>query len=124
MRTLLVQAPWQGREPLSAQDLSDGRRAQGTVTLLKDLADFINGVVLFAELEDQVMGGRFLGLGLGTVVRGNKEEGRVLTAEVVAQDIKRIERIAESTCHVFGRAILDDESAECFVLAMLRQFGF
>ena len=45
-------------------------------------------MVLFAQLDDQVVGGGFLGLGPGAVARAKEEDRIGLTAEVVAQDVE------------------------------------
>ena len=123
-RPFLVQAPGQGGKALGPEDFPHRGRAEGTVALLEGLADFIDRMVLFAELDDQVAGGRFLGLGLGAVARGDKEDRLGLPAEVVAQDVKGIERVAEGAGDVFGGAALDQVSAQGLVLAVFGQAGF
>jgi hypothetical protein len=94
------------------------------VTLLEGLANFIDRMVLFAELDNQVAGGRFLGLGLRTVAWGHKKDRVRLPAEVVAQDVKGIERVAEGAGDVFGGLALDQISAQGLVLAVFGQAGF
>ena len=94
------------------------------MALLEGLADFIDRMVLFAQLDDQVASGRFLGLGLGTVARGDKEDGSGFAAEVVAQDMEGIEGVAESAGDVFGGTAFDQESAQGLVLAVFGQAGF
>jgi hypothetical protein len=91
------------------------------VALLERLADFIHRVILFAELDDQVVGGRFLGLGLRPVTRGHKKDRLGLTTEVVTQDVKGVERVAESAGNVFGRPAFDQKSAQGLVLALFGQ---
>jgi len=97
----------QRRKALGPEDFPNGSRAEGTAALLERLADFIDRVVLFAQLDDEVAGGRFLGLGLGSVARSHKKDRLGLTTEVVAQDVKGIEGIAEGAGNVFGRLALD-----------------
>jgi len=94
------------------------------VTLLEGLANFIDRMVLFAELDNQVAGGRFLGLGLRAMAWGYKKDRVWLPAEVVAQDVKRIERVAEGAGDVFGGPPLDQISAQGLVLAVFGQAGF
>ena len=120
----LVQAPGQRRKTLGPEDFPHGGRAEGTVALFEGLADFIDRVVLFAELDDQVAGGRLLGLGLGTVAWGDKKDRVRLAAEVVAQDVKGIERVAEGAGDVFGGPALDQIGAQGLVLAVFGQAGF
>jgi hypothetical protein len=107
MWPLLVQAPGQRRKTLGPEDFPHGGRAEGTAALFERLADFIDRVVLFAQLDDEVAGGRLLGLGLGTVARGDKKDRLRFTAEMVTQDMKGIERIAEVTSDVLGGPTLD-----------------
>ena len=124
MRPFLIQASGQGRETLSAQHFPDCGRAERTVTLLEGLADFIDRVVVLAQLNNQVACGRFLRLGLGSVVRGGKEDRLGLAAEVVAQDIKGVKGVAKGTSDLFGRAPFDEKSAQGFVLAMFGEARF
>jgi hypothetical protein len=91
--------------------------------LLESLANFIDRMVLFAELDNQVAGSRFLGLGLRTVAWVHKKDRVRLPAEVVAQDVKGIERVAEGAGDVFGGLALDQISAQGLVLAVFGQAG-
>ena len=93
------------------------------MTLLEGLANFIDRMVLFAELDNPIAGGRFLGLGLRTVAWGHKKDRIWLPAEVVAQDVKGIERVAEGASDVFGGPPLDQISAQGLVLAVFGQAG-
>ena len=124
MGPFLIQAPGQCSKTLGPEDFPHRGRAEGAVALLEGLADFIDRVVLFAQLDDQVAGGRFLGLGLRAVARGHKEDRVGLAAEVVAQDVKGVERVAEGAGDLFGGAALDQESAQGLVLAVFGQAGF
>ena len=94
------------------------------MALLEGLADFIDRVVMLAQLNNQVAGGRFLRLGLGSVARGGKEDRLVLAAEVVAQDMKRVKGVAKGTGDLFSRAPFDEKSAQGFVLAMFGEARF
>jgi hypothetical protein len=124
MRPFLIQAPGQGRKALRSEDFPHGGRAQGTVALFEGLADFIDRVILFAQLNDQVAGGRFLGLGLGAMARSHEEDRLKLAAEVVAQDVKGVEGVAEGTGDLFAGMPLEQKSAQGLVLAVFRQARF
>ena len=123
MRPLLIQAPGQCRKTLGPEDFPHGGRAEGTVAIFERLADFIDRVVLFAQLDDPVVSGRLLGLGLRAAARGGKKDRGRLTAEMVAQDIKGIERVAKSAGDLPGGPSLDQEGAQGFVLAVFGQLG-
>ena len=76
---------------------------------------------MFTELNDEVAGGGFFGLNLRAMARGD-EKGRLrLTSEVMAENIERIERIAEGAGDLLGGAALDEESTQRLVLTMLGQ---
>ena len=121
MRPFLVQAPGQRRETLGPEDFPHGRRAKGAAALLECSADFIDRVVLFAKLDDEVASGRFLGLGLWAVARGDEKDRLGFTAEVMAQDMKGIERVAEVAGDVLGKPAFDQIGAQGFVLAVFGQ---
>jgi hypothetical protein len=121
MGPFVVQAPGQGRKPLGAEDLPYGGGAEGAVALLEGLADLIDRVVLLAELDDEVAGGRFLGLGPRAPAGGGKEDRLGLAAEVVTQDVKGVNGVAEGAGGLFGWAPVDQEGAEGLVLAVFRQ---
>jgi hypothetical protein len=91
------------------------------MALLEGLADFIDGMVLFAQLNDEVTSGRFLGLGLGAVTRSHEEDRLGLPTEMVAEDVKGVKRVAEGAGDLFGWTPLDQKSAEGLVLAMFGQ---
>jgi hypothetical protein len=90
----------------------------------ESVADFVNRVVLFAQLNGQLAGGRLLGLGL-RATSGRDEEDRLgFTAEVMAKDIERIQRISKGTGHFFRRTALDEIGAKGFILALFGVLGF
>ena len=53
----LIQAARQSGEPLGFEHLAHGGGAQQQAAFLESLTDFINGVVLFAQRDDQGAGG-------------------------------------------------------------------
>ena len=124
MRPLPIQTSGQGSETLGLEDFPHSGRAQGTAALLEQLADLINRVVLFAQLHDELAGGRLLGLGLRAVARGDEKDWIGLAAEVVAEDVKGVERVAKGAGDVLGRAPLNQISTQGLVLAVFRQAGF
>jgi hypothetical protein len=119
-----VPPPGQRSKPLGFEDFPHGGRTQGAVTLLECLTDFINGMVLLAQLDDKVPRGRLLGLALGTVSSGKKEGGLGFSAEMMTEDMERIEGVAKSARHLFGGTALDQESAQGLVLAVFGQERF
>jgi hypothetical protein len=81
-------------------------------------------MVLLAQLDDQVPRGRLLGLVLGTVSSGKKEGGLGCSAEMMTEDVERIEGVSKSARHLFGGTALDQESAQGLVLAVFGQERF
>ena len=68
---------------------------KGSAGVLERVADFIDGVVVLAQLDDEGAGGGFLGLGAGARA-GGQEEGRLgVVAEVVAEDAEGAGGVAE-----------------------------
>ena len=94
------------------------------VLLLEVGADLVYGVVALAQFDDQVPGGRLLGLRLRTASWRDKEDGVDLATEVVTQDVKRGHRVAERAGDVLGGPLLHEVGAERLVLALLRGLGF
>ena len=120
----VIAPPRQRSEPLGFEDFPHAGRTQGAVALLERLANLINGMVLLAQLDDEVPSGRFLGLGLRTVSRGEKEGGLGFSAKMMTENMEGIGGVAKSARHRFGGTALDEESAQGFVLAMFGQAGF
>jgi hypothetical protein len=75
-------------------------------------------------LDDEVTGGRFLGLGLRAASRRDEEDGLGLTAEMMTKDMERIPRVSEGTGHFFRGTGLDEVSAKGFILALFGVLGF
>ncbi len=121
MGSLLIQTARQGGKTLAAQYFAHGRWAERDFALLEGLADFINGVVLFAQLDDEVPGGGFFGLSLRAMARGDKKDGFGFPAEVMAEDIEGVERIAESASDLIGGTPFDHKGAQSLVLTVLGQ---
>src|SRR5256886_17016378 len=70
-----IQPPRQRSEPFGSEDFPYAGGTQWGVAILKNLADLIDGVVLLAQLDDQVASRRLLGLGLRAVPRREKKCG-------------------------------------------------
>ena len=81
-------------------------------------------MVLLAQLDDKVPRGRLLGLAVGAVSSGKKEGGLGFSAEMMTEDMERIEGVAKSARHLFGGTALDQESAQGLVLAVFGQERF
>jgi hypothetical protein len=78
-------------------------------------------MVLFAQLDNEVVSGRFLGLDLGSVARADKEDGTGFATEVVAQNVEGTEGVPEGAGDILGGTAFDQESAQGFVLAVFGQ---
>ncbi|OLE46659.1 MAG: hypothetical protein AUG46_09015 [Acidobacteria bacterium 13_1_20CM_3_58_11] len=121
--SFFIQPPRQRSEPLGFEDFPHAGRTQWRVAVLQNLADLINGVVLLAQLNDQVASRGLLGLGLRAMPRREKKGGMRFSAEMVTEDVEGVEGVAEGAGHVFGETALDQISAQGLVLAVFRQAG-
>ena len=120
-RALVVQASRERGKPFGLQDLADGRRTQRELLRLEVLADFVDGVVPLAQIDDQVPRGRLLRLRLRAPAWRHEEDGVGLPTEVVTQDVERGHRVAERTGRRVGGPPLDEVGAERLVLPLLRR---
>ncbi|PYT85157.1 MAG: hypothetical protein DMG40_00275 [Acidobacteria bacterium] len=118
-----IEPPRQGSEPFGLEDFPHAGRTQWGVAILQNLADLIDGVVLLAQLDDQVAGRRLLGLGLRAVPRREKKGGVGFSAKVVTEDVEGIRSVAKGASNVLGETALDQVSAQGLVLTVLRQTG-
>ncbi len=57
LRTFLIAAARQRRKSLGLEDFAHGRGAEWELPLLEELADLVDGVILLAEGDDQILGG-------------------------------------------------------------------
>src|SRR5437667_2489361 len=87
-----IQPPRQRSEPFGSEDFPYAGGTQWGVAILKNLADLIDGVVLLAQLDDQVASRRLLGLGLRAVPRREKKYGVGFSAKMVTKDVEGIDR--------------------------------
>jgi hypothetical protein len=120
-RALVVQASGQRGKPFGLQDLADGRRTQRVLVRFQVLADFVDGVIPLAEIDDQVPRGRLLRLRLWAPSWRDKEDGVGLATEVVTQDVERGHRVAERAGGRVGGPPLHEVGAERLVLPLLRR---
>src|SRR5438046_1047178 len=121
--SFFIQPPRQRSKPFGFEDFPHSGRTQWGVAFLKNLAYLINGVVLLAQLDDQVAGRRLLGLGLRAVPRREKKGGVGFSAKVVTEDVEGIKGVAKGASNVLGETALDQVSAQGLVLTVLRQTG-
>jgi hypothetical protein len=75
-------------------------------------------------LDDEVTGGRFLGLGLRATSGRDKKDRLGFTAEVMTKDMERVGRVSEGTSHFLRRTALDEVSAKGLILALFGVLGF
>jgi len=123
IRPFFIQTPRQRRKALGSEQLANGRGTQGAIALLQSLANLVHRIVLFAQADDQVAGGRFLGLRLRSSARGDKKDRIQVPAEVMAEHVKGIEGVAEGACDLFGRPTLHKISPQGLVLALFGIIG-
>jgi hypothetical protein len=91
---------------------------------LERFADFVDGVVLFAQSDDQSAGGRLFGLGARAGAGGQEKGWLGMVAEGVAQDPEGAWGVAEGASDVLGGAALDEKGAEGLILAVFRDSRF
>lgn len=124
LRPLLIPAPGQGGKALGAEDFPHRRRTQRTVLLLEHLADFIDRMVLFAPLDNEIARRRFFRLSARSRA-GAQEEGRMgVVAKVEAQDPESARGIAEGAGDFLRSLAFDEIGAEGLVLALFGQSRF
>jgi len=124
LRPLFIQPPRQRSEPFGFEDFPHAGRTQWALAILESLANLVNGVVLLAQLDDQVASRGLLGLGLRAVPRREKKGGVGFSAKMVTKDVEGIEGVAEGAGHLFSETALEQVSAQGLVLAVFRQAGF
>src|SRR5437773_3848042 len=124
IESFVIAAPRQRREALLAQHLAHGGGTQGRAVLFEGLADLIHRMVLLAQSDYQVVRLGLVRLGARTVT-GRREELRMgLTTELVAQHAEGSRGVAESAGDLVGGAVLNEEGAQGFVLALVGMGGF
>jgi len=94
------------------------------VAIFERLADLINGMVLLAQMDDQVASRPTSWVGSGAMSRGEEKGGLGFSAKMMTEDVEGIEGIAKSARHLLGGTALDQVSAQGLVLAMLGQARF
>ena len=97
---------------------------KGQLALVERLADFIDRVVLFTQLHDELSGGGLFRLGLGAAARGDEKDRIGLAAEVMTKDVEGVERVTEGARDLWGRPAFDEVGPQGFVLAVFGQAGF
>ncbi len=124
VRTLLVQAPWQGSETLFMEDLADGSGTEADVAVLEDFADLVDRVVLLSQVNDSVPCGGLAGSGRGPTVRRGKETGMELASELMTEHPEGSRRVAELGGYHVGGLVFDEISSQGLILSLLGQRGF
>jgi hypothetical protein len=124
LRPLLIPATRQRRKSLGPEDLSDSRRTQGELSLRERLADFIDGMILFAQGDRQRTGRRLVGLGARAPLRGDEESGAGVADKRMTKDAEGAGRIAESAGDFLRGALVDVIGAKGLVLAVPGIFRF
>lgn len=88
------------------------------MVVLQGLADFIDGVVLFPEAEDEISGGGLFWSGSGSGLGSSEKNGVGIAAEVMAEDMEGADGVTEVTGGHFGREVIDEIGAEGFIEAV------
>lgn len=120
---LVIGAPRQPTETLGAEDLPDGGIGKGCSLFFEDPFNVVDGVILFAQGDDELAGGILFGLGLRAGPELAEEVGFVFT-EVVAKNAERAWGIGEVFGDERGRKALDEVGAKSLVLALSGGSGF
>ena len=81
-------------------------------------------MILFAQPYDEISSGRLLGLRAGSGACGHKEDGFGIAAKVMAQDLKRSNRVIKVVGHLGGGASLDEIGSQSLVHALFGGGGF
>src|SRR6266498_2828236 len=118
-----IQPARQWSKAFGFEHLPHRRWAQGALALVESPADVVDGVILFAQLDDQLASGRFFGLSLWAAAWANKEQRIRIPAEVVAKNMEGAWRVTELMSDFFGRLALDEIRTQGLVLTLSGMAG-
>ena len=121
--TLVIGPPGQPTKAFGAQNLPDGGVGKGGPLFFEDPFNVVDGVILFAQGDDELAGGILFGLRLWAGPELTEEVGLVL-AKVVAKHAEGARRIAEVFGDQRGSEALDEVSAKGLILALSGGSGF
>ncbi len=113
-----IQTARQWSKAFGFEHLPHRRWAQGALSLVESPADVVDGVILFAQLDDQLASGRLLWLSLRAAARADEELRIGIPAEMVAENMEGTWRVTEETSHFLGRLALQEISTEGLVLTL------
>jgi hypothetical protein len=82
------------------------------------LADFIDGMILFAQGDGERTGGGLFGLGARAPLRGDEESGTGVADKGMTKDAEGAGSIAEGAGDLLGGALVDVIGAKGLVLAV------
>jgi len=119
LRSLIVQAPRQGSEAFFMEDLTDSGRTEADATVLEDLADFVDRVVFLPQLDDSVPRGSLARSGRRPTVRGGKETGVGIAAEIMTEHPEGSWGVAELGGYGVGGLVFDEISSQGLILPLL-----
>jgi hypothetical protein len=119
----LIQAARQGGKPFGFENFAHRGGTQGKLLFFEGLTDFINGVVLFTQRDDQGAGGGLFGLRAGSGARGDKETGMGVAEKGMAKDPESAGGITEGAGGFVGGASFDVVGPEGFVLTLFGVAG-
>ena len=124
VRSLLVQAPWQGSESFFMEDLTDSSGTEADAAILEDFADLVDRVVFLSQLDDSVPCGGLAGSGRRPTVRRGKETGMEIASELMTEHPEGSWRVAELGGYDVGGFVFDEISSQGLILPLLGQRGF
>ena len=87
----------------------------------EDVADFVNRMVSLAQTNDELPCGGLFGLEARAAFEGYKERGVGIAAEVMAEDPKRTESIAEGPGGFGTGKALDEIGTQRLIHAVFRR---
>jgi len=118
----VVGAAGQTTETFLTEHLPDGRVTQRSAFGFKRALDVIDGMILFAQSDNE--GARGVGFGLGfRAGLALAEEIKRLAAELTAQDAESAGAVAETPGDLLRGQIFDEKGAQGLVLALRGRLG-
>ena len=121
---LVVDPARQPRESFFFEDLSDSDRAERMSLVGQIATDVIYGEVLFAQVDDTVADRVGLGCGLRPLGRCEEEVTSRVLAKLMDKDSEAPRRVTEAASDLGTGGPVNEERAECLVLAVGGIGGF
>jgi hypothetical protein len=120
----LIASSGQAGKPFLFEDRGDGRWSQRMAFILQDLADVIDGEVLFAKANDLVTEVVLLAGTLRAFGGRHKETPMGILAKLVAQDAKTTGSVAKPSSRFSRREAFDEVGSKGLILPVRGIGGF